>query len=73
MFAVLRHPGSPASSLIWIYAIGMLAFMAMNGVLSLYLGKSYGVTEETIGGGDRLNCAGSCGSPAGPVTCRIIP
>jgi MFS family permease len=49
VFAVLRHPRSPASSLIWIYAIGMLAFMAMNGVLSLYLGKFYEVTEGTIG------------------------
>jgi MFS family permease len=46
---VLRDPGSPVSALIWIYAIGMLAFMGMNGVLALYLGKAYGVTEKTIG------------------------
>src|SRR4051812_48567968 len=37
VFAVLRHPRSPASSLIWIYTIGMFAFMGMNGVLALYL------------------------------------
>lgn len=46
---VLSDPGSPASLLIWIYAVGMLAFMGMNGVLALYLGKVYGVTKETIG------------------------
>jgi multidrug resistance protein len=46
---VLSDPGSPVSLLIWIYAVGMLAFMGMNGVLALYLGKVYGVTKETIG------------------------
>jgi multidrug resistance protein len=46
---VLSDPGSPVSLLIWIYAVGMLAFMGMNGVLALYLGKVYGVTEKTIG------------------------
>jgi len=46
---VLSDPGSPVSLLIWIYAVGMLAFMGMNGVLALYLGKVYGVTAKTIG------------------------
>ncbi|PYQ56835.1 MAG: hypothetical protein DMF53_24310 [Acidobacteria bacterium] len=46
---VLSDPGSPVSSLILIYAIGMLAFMGMNGVLVLYLGKVYSFTEHTIG------------------------
>jgi MFS family permease len=46
---LMRDPGSPVSLLIWIYAVGMLAFMGMNGVLALYLGKVYGVTKETIG------------------------
>lgn len=46
---VLSDPGSPVSLLIWVYAVGMLAFMGMNGVLALYLGKVYGVTKETIG------------------------
>jgi len=46
---VLSDPGSPVSALIWIYTIGMLAFMGMNGILALYLGKAYGVTEKTIG------------------------
>ncbi len=49
VFRVLSDPGSPVSLLIWIYAVGMLAFMGMNGVLALYLGKAYGVTKETIG------------------------
>lgn len=49
IFQVLSDPGSPVSLLIWIYAVGMLAFMGMNGVLALYLGKAYGVTKETIG------------------------
>jgi predicted MFS family arabinose efflux permease len=46
---VLRHPASPVSSLIWVYTIGMMAFMAMNGVLALYLKQVFGVTEQTIG------------------------
>lgn len=46
---VLEHPSNPVSSLIWIYTLGMLAFVAMNGVLGLYLPKVYGATETTIG------------------------
>ena len=46
---VLRHPRSPVPSLIWIYAFGMMAFMAMNGVLALYLKDEFGVTEKNIG------------------------
>lgn len=49
MYDVLRHPASPVGALIWIYAVGMMAFMAMNGVLALYLGQAYGVNEKTIG------------------------
>jgi multidrug resistance protein len=49
MLEVLRHPLAPVSSLIWIYAMGMMAFMAMNGILALYLGRVFGVTEKTIG------------------------
>ena len=46
---VLFHPTAPISALIWVYAIGMMAFMAMNGVLGLYLKDVMGVTEKTIG------------------------
>lgn len=46
---VLKHPRGQVGSLIWIYAFGMMAFMAMNGVLALFLERRYSVTEETIG------------------------
>lgn len=46
---VIRRPRRPAASLIWIYAIGMMAFMAMNGILALFLGGRHGVNEQTIG------------------------
>lgn len=46
---VLRHPSGPVASLIWIYAVSMMAFMSMNGVLALYLEEVFGVTEATIG------------------------
>ena len=49
LWEVLRHPAAPVSALIWVYAIGMMAFMAMNAVLALYLKDSFGVTEKTIG------------------------
>jgi multidrug resistance protein len=49
VFQVLGEPGSPVGSLIWIYAIGMMAFMAMNGVLGLFLRQQFAVTEVTIG------------------------
>jgi multidrug resistance protein len=49
MSGVLRHPTAPVSALIWIYAIGMMGFMAMNGVLALYLAQVFGVSEKTIG------------------------
>ena len=47
--AILKHPSGPVASLVWIYAAGMMAFMAMNGVLALYLERRFGVTAETIG------------------------
>jgi multidrug resistance protein len=46
---VFRHPALPAHRMIWIYAAGMMAFMAMNGMLALYLERRFGVTERTIG------------------------
>jgi MFS family permease len=46
---VVRYPGSPVASLIWVYAFGMMAFMAMNGILALYLGAEYQVNEKNIG------------------------
>lgn len=47
---VLRRPTAPAPTLIWIYAGGMLAFMSVAGLMSLYLSDRFGITKETIGG-----------------------
>ncbi|HSM50987.1 MAG TPA: MFS transporter [Thermoanaerobaculia bacterium] len=49
MAAVVAHPLRPASALILIYAFGMMAFMAMNAVLALFLQARFGVTERSIG------------------------
>jgi MFS family permease len=49
VLGVVEHPSTPSSRLIWIYAIGMGAFMGMNAVLALYLAKAFGVTAKNIG------------------------
>jgi MFS family permease len=49
MARVLTRPRGPVGSMIWIYTFGMMAFMAMNGVLALYLERRFGVTAATIG------------------------
>jgi MFS family permease len=49
ILSVLLHPASERSRLIWTYALGMMAFMAMNGVIVLYLDRRFGVAEEQIG------------------------
>ena len=49
MTEVLRHPTTGVGALVWIYTLGMMAFMAMNGVLALYLERRFGVNEKTIG------------------------
>ena len=46
---VFTHSKEPAARLIWIYAIGMGAFMGMNAILALFLSARFGVTKETIG------------------------
>jgi MFS family permease len=46
---VFRHPATPSHRMVWIYAAGMMAFMAMNSMLALYLGDRFGVTKATIG------------------------
>lgn len=46
---VLRRPGETISTLIWIYSAAMMAFMALNGVMALYLAAHFGVTERNIG------------------------
>jgi len=49
MLAVMRHPRSGVGAVIWVYALGMMAFMAMNAVLALYLERRFGIDEKTIG------------------------
>jgi multidrug resistance protein len=46
---VLRHPMRPAHALIWVYASGLLAFMGVTSIMSLYLSDRFGVTKESIG------------------------
>jgi len=46
---VLTRPREPASRLIWIYAIGIGAFMGTNAILALYLARSFNVTADNIG------------------------
>ncbi|MEM7480451.1 MAG: MFS transporter [Acidobacteriota bacterium] len=49
LWEVMRRPTGSVSALIWLYAISMMAFMSMNGVLALYLEAVFGVSEENIG------------------------
>ena len=46
---VVRHPALPVSRLVWIYAVGMLAFTGLTSVFALFLEAEHGVTERTIG------------------------
>lgn len=46
----VRHPRGKAERLIWIYGVGMLAFMMMmGGVLPLWLNARFAITERSIG------------------------
>lgn len=49
LWRVVRHSEDPASRLIWIYAVGLGAFMAVVSLLALFLAKEFGVTARTIG------------------------
>ena len=49
MAEVLGQPRRPVARLIWIYTLGMMAFMAINAVLALYLQARFAMTEKTIG------------------------
>jgi MFS family permease len=46
---VATRPAGPVGAPVWIYSFGMMAFMAMNGVIALYLERAFSVTESTIG------------------------
>jgi len=49
MLEIVAHPRRPVSRLILIYGAAMMAFMAMNAVLALFLQARFGFTEKTIG------------------------
>jgi multidrug resistance protein len=49
IWQVITNSSDPKARLIWIYAIGMGAFMGMNAILALFLAARFGVTEKTIG------------------------
>ncbi len=49
MLEVVRRPTGSLGSLVWIYSMGMMAFMAMNGVLALFLERRFSIDETTIG------------------------
>lgn len=49
VWEVLASPRRDVPRLIWVYALGMLGFMSMVGVLALYLERAFGVTERSIG------------------------
>jgi MFS family permease len=49
IFSVILHSDAPASRLIWIYAIGLGAFMAAAVIIPLFLARQFGATEQTIG------------------------
>lgn len=46
---VVRHPALPASAMVWVYSLAMMAFMALQAILALYLMERFGVTKGQIG------------------------
>jgi MFS family permease len=48
-WVIARHPTRTVSRLVWIYAIGMLAFSSFTSVIALFLGFEFGVNERSIG------------------------
>jgi nitrate/nitrite transporter NarK len=48
LWHVITNSSEPKARLIWIYAIGMGAFMGMNAILALFLAARFGVTEKTV-------------------------
>jgi MFS family permease len=48
LLAVALHPGRPVNTLIWSYAIAMLASSAMTGVIALFLDERFAITADRI-------------------------
>ena len=49
MLDIIKRPTGSVGALVWIYSLGMMSFMAMNGVIALYLERVFDVTVGTIG------------------------
>jgi MFS family permease len=49
MLEIVVHPRRPVARLVLIYTAAMMAFMAMNAVLALFLQARFGFTEKSIG------------------------
>lgn len=49
LWETLRHPTKETSELIWIYTVGMMAFSALTGVLTLFLMERFQLRESNIG------------------------
>ena len=48
-WTIVKHPTRTISRLVWIYALGMLAFSAFASVITLYLNFEFAITERNIG------------------------
>ncbi len=46
---LVARPRRTIALLIWIYALGIMAFMGMNGILALFLERVHDITTQTIG------------------------
>jgi multidrug resistance protein len=46
---VVANPAGKRERLIWIYGIGMFAFSLLTGMLALWLGAKFAITEKNIG------------------------
>jgi MFS family permease len=49
IWRVIGHTDEPASRLIWIYAVGIGAYMSAMAIIALFLARQFGVTDKTIG------------------------
>ncbi len=46
---IIRHPAGSIGALVLVYSLGMMAFMALNGVIALYLERVFGATARNMG------------------------
>jgi hypothetical protein len=73
MLAVFQHPQRPVARLIWIYAVGMMAFMGMNAVLALFLQAAIRHHREVVRALLRLRRCDLAGDAQRPARTRGAP